>query len=135
VRERGRSVAQASRDVHENVLRKWMKEFGADPKQAFPGHGGLKPSSWSTDPSGRWHGFAKRSAYRGLASILAETRPQRSLAGGRSDHAGGQGELRGERPHLWRASDLAQRAGSRPYRDVLITIPRSLLREAQHLIK
>ena len=40
--ERGVSVAQASRDldVHENVLRKWVKEFGSDPKQAFPGHEG-----------------------------------------------------------------------------------------------
>ncbi len=40
VRERGVSVAQAARDldVHENVLRKWVKEFGADPAQAFPGH-------------------------------------------------------------------------------------------------
>ena len=30
VRERGVSVAQAARDldVHENVLRKWVKEFG-----------------------------------------------------------------------------------------------------------
>ena len=45
VRERGVSVAQASRDidVHENVVRKWVKEFGADPKQAFPGHGKQKP--------------------------------------------------------------------------------------------
>lgn len=24
-------------DVHENVLRKWVKEFAADPSQAFPG--------------------------------------------------------------------------------------------------
>ena len=41
VRERGVSVVQASRDldVHENVLRKWAKEFGSDPAQAFPGHG------------------------------------------------------------------------------------------------
>jgi transposase len=32
-------VAQAGRDlgVHENVLRKWVKEFGSDPVQAFPG--------------------------------------------------------------------------------------------------
>jgi transposase len=32
VRERGVSVAQAGRDldVHENVLRKWVKEFGSD---------------------------------------------------------------------------------------------------------
>ena len=45
VRERGVSVAQASRDidVHENVVRKWVKELGADPKQAFPGHGQMKP--------------------------------------------------------------------------------------------
>ena len=44
---------------------------------------------------------------------LAETRPPRALAGGRSDHAGGKGELRCERPHLWRPSGLARCAGSR----------------------
>ena len=45
VRERGVSVVQAGRDldVHENVLRKWVKEFGSDPVQAFPGQGQLKP--------------------------------------------------------------------------------------------
>ena len=45
VSEPGVSVAQAARDldVHENVLRKWVKEFGADPVQAFPGHGQMKP--------------------------------------------------------------------------------------------
>jgi transposase len=45
VRDRGVSVAQASRDldVHENVLRKWVKEFGSDLAQAFPGHGQMKP--------------------------------------------------------------------------------------------
>lgn len=45
VRERGVSAAQAARDldVHENVLRKWIKEFGSDPVQAFPGHGQMKP--------------------------------------------------------------------------------------------
>ena len=33
VRERGVSVAQAGRDlgVHENVLRKWVKELGSEP--------------------------------------------------------------------------------------------------------
>lgn len=41
VRERGVSVAQAGRDlgVHENVLRKRVKEFGSAPVQAFPGEG------------------------------------------------------------------------------------------------
>ncbi len=45
VRDRGVSSAQASRDldVHENVLRKWVREFGTDPVQAFPGHGQMKP--------------------------------------------------------------------------------------------
>src|SRR4051795_6584367 len=45
VRERGVSAAQAARDlgVHENVLRKWVKEFGSDPVQAFPGQGQMKP--------------------------------------------------------------------------------------------
>ncbi len=39
------SVAQAARDldVHENVLRKWVKDFAADPQQAFPGQGQMKP--------------------------------------------------------------------------------------------
>jgi transposase len=45
VRERGVSAAQAAcdLDVHENVLRKWVKEFGSDPVQAYPGHGQMKP--------------------------------------------------------------------------------------------
>ena len=45
VKERGVSVAQAGRDLdlHENVLRKWIREVSADPQQAFPGHGQMKP--------------------------------------------------------------------------------------------
>ena len=45
VKNRGVSVAQASRDlgVHENVLRKWVRELAADPQQAFPGQGVMKP--------------------------------------------------------------------------------------------
>ena len=45
VRERGVSAAQAARDldVHENVLRKWVKEFDSDPVQAFPAQGQMKP--------------------------------------------------------------------------------------------
>ena len=44
IRDRGVSVAQTARDldVHENVLRKWVTEFGADPAQAFPGSGQMK---------------------------------------------------------------------------------------------
>lgn len=45
VKERGVSVAQAARDLdlHENVLRKWIREVNADPQQAFPGQGQMKP--------------------------------------------------------------------------------------------
>src|SRR4051794_5892990 len=45
VRERGVSAALAARDldVHENVLRKWGKEFGSDPVEAFlPGRGQIQ---------------------------------------------------------------------------------------------
>jgi transposase-like protein len=37
VRERGVSVSQAARylDLHENVLRKWVREQTADPGSAF----------------------------------------------------------------------------------------------------
>jgi len=45
VKERGVSVAQAARDldVHETMLRKWVREFGADPTQSFTGNGQMKP--------------------------------------------------------------------------------------------
>ena len=45
VRERGVTVAQAARDldIHANLLRNWVKAFAADPQQAFPGQGQMKP--------------------------------------------------------------------------------------------
>ena len=45
VRERGVTVAQAARDLdlHENLLRKWVKDCAADPQHAFPGQGQMKP--------------------------------------------------------------------------------------------
>ena len=45
VKERGVSVAQAARDldVHENVLRKWVREAAVDPQHAFPCQGVMKP--------------------------------------------------------------------------------------------
>ncbi len=45
VNERGVAVAQAARDLglHENVLRKWVRELLANPQQAFPGQGQMKP--------------------------------------------------------------------------------------------
>jgi transposase len=45
VRERGVAVSQAARDLdlHENVLRKWVRELVVDPQHAFPGQGQMKP--------------------------------------------------------------------------------------------
>ena len=51
IRERGVSFAQAGRDldVHQNVLRNWVRDFGADPKHAFPGLGQMKPEQAEID--------------------------------------------------------------------------------------
>lgn len=44
VSERGVSVAQAAwdLDVHEYVLRKWVREAAVDPQHVFPGQGVMK---------------------------------------------------------------------------------------------
>ena len=51
VRDRGVSVAQAARDldVHENVLRKWVRDHAGDPGAAFPGHGVMRPEQQELD--------------------------------------------------------------------------------------
>jgi transposase len=51
VKERGVAISQASRDLdlHENVLRKWVRELTADPQHAFPGQGQLKPEQAAID--------------------------------------------------------------------------------------
>jgi transposase len=51
VKDRGVAVAQAARDldVHENVLRKWVRELSGDPQHAFPGHGQMKPEQQEID--------------------------------------------------------------------------------------
>lgn len=66
VRERGVTIAHAARDLdlHENVLRKWVKEFAADPGHAFPGHGsaGTATPSRSAEGSGRTFGHRRQCA-------------------------------------------------------------------------
>ena len=51
VRDRGVSIAQAARDleINHNMLRRWVKEFGADPAHAFPGFGQMKPEQLEID--------------------------------------------------------------------------------------
>ncbi len=45
VNEQNLSIAQAAGDLdlHENVLRKWVKDIKDDKTNAFPGHGHQKP--------------------------------------------------------------------------------------------
>jgi transposase len=66
VRERGVSAAQAARDldVHENVLRKWVKEFGSDPAHSFPGHGQMKPEQLEIERKRCFQATALRSCFR-----------------------------------------------------------------------
>ena len=47
VKEQGVSIAQACRDLdlHDTVLRKWIKDQESDPENAFPGHGVQKPDT------------------------------------------------------------------------------------------
>ena len=45
VKDRGVGVAQAARDldVTVSVLQRWMRDMEADPQQAFPGKGQVRP--------------------------------------------------------------------------------------------
>ena len=45
VKERGVTVRQAAADLglHENVLRKWVRNVEAHRQQAFPGQGRMRP--------------------------------------------------------------------------------------------
>jgi len=45
VNEQNLAVAQAARelDLHENVLRKWVKDYKNNPVYAFSGHGQQQP--------------------------------------------------------------------------------------------
>ena len=51
VKVRGVSIVQASRDLdlNHNMLRRWLKELEADPKQAFPCLWQMKPEQLEID--------------------------------------------------------------------------------------
>ena len=96
VRERGVSVAQAARDLdlHENMLRRWVKELTRDPAQAFPGQGQLKPD----------HLEVERLRRRG-PSLRAQQDDELTPRIRASFVA--------RRPHLWRSARLARPPGGR----------------------
>jgi len=76
VRERGVSVSQAARDLdlHENVLRKWVREQEADPGSAFPGHGVLKPEQQEIEQLRRE--LARMKAERDILKTYGPPHPQ-----------------------------------------------------------
>jgi transposase len=45
VADRGMTVAEVARDldIHDNVLRRWVRQYREDPAHAFPGAGQMKP--------------------------------------------------------------------------------------------
>ena len=71
VQERGVSVVQAASDldVAESVLRRWIRDATADPRQAFPGHGQMKPEQQEIDRLRRE--VAKLKAERGILKKAA----------------------------------------------------------------
>jgi transposase len=82
VRERGVTVAQAARDLdlHENLLRKWVKDFAADPQHAFPGQGQMKPEQLEIERLRREVHKLKTER-----DILKNNRGSAPACGGRND--------------------------------------------------
>jgi transposase len=101
VRDRGVTIAQAARglDIHQNVLRKRVKDISADPKQAFPGHGQMKPEQAEIDRLRKEVAQleAERDILKKAAALFAkkrrEVRPHREaplgLAGGMAMQSAG----------------------------------------------
>ncbi len=69
------AVAQAARDldVHENVMRKWIRDATVDPQHAFPGQGIMRPSS-QRSPAGEVLGSQVRQSFLGSDRIYVARR-------------------------------------------------------------
>ena len=106
--ERGVGFAQAARDLdlHVNVLRKWVREQVADPHQAFPGKGQMKPEQLEIDRLRKE--VARLRAERDILKKAAATSP-----GTRYDL-----RVRGEAP-----SDLAGIVDVRDARGLAVGLP------------
>jgi transposase len=117
VRERGVAVAQAARDLdlHENMLRKWVKDFAADPAQAFPGQGQMKPEQAEIERLRRE--VAKLKAERDIlknhpgASLLLWE--QKRVGGMLPTEGSGRRLIGGERPRqkTWPMGSCALESG------------------------
>lgn len=105
-------MAQAGRDldVHENILRKWAKEFGADPVQAFPGHGQMKPEQQEIDRLRRE--VAKLETERDILKKAAATKRSASKRRPASLPAIGPTALGASSETFWRPASNAACTGS-----------------------
>jgi transposase len=63
VKERAVSVRQAAADLglHENLLRKWVRNVEAHCEQAFPGQGRMRPDDAAGCPAAAGIGRVRRS--------------------------------------------------------------------------
>ena len=77
------SVAQAARDldVHANMLRKWIRDFEADPQHSFPGQGQMKPEQLEIERLRRE--IIKLKAERDILKTYGPPRPQGVIVGWR----------------------------------------------------
>lgn len=112
VKERGVSVPQAARDlnVHQNVLRKWVREAAADPQQAFPGKGAMKPEQAEIERLKKE--VAKLKSNRPMRPFLTKKKP----AANRRWRAGSvsNSEL------LWQSCLLEHAVGGVPRQDLVV---------------
>nr|GAJ37813.1 transposase and inactivated derivatives [Bradyrhizobium sp. DOA9] len=100
------------------------KKFGSGPVQAFPRHGQMKPEQQEIERLRRevaklkaafvakhrtiWpHGCAMRWSVAVRLPCLAEPLSQRQIPQRRGARRQGQGQLRRQRPHLWRTPGVA----------------------------
>lgn len=69
-------LSQPVESLPRVAVRKWVREFGADPKQAFPGHGQMKPEQLEIDRLRR--AVAKLKAERAIVKKAAACFPRES---------------------------------------------------------
>ena len=74
VTERGMPASQVARDlgVGANIVSRWVREFGADKKEVFPGRGQMKPDDAEVARLKRE--LARTKAERGVSEILCASR-------------------------------------------------------------
>jgi transposase len=101
VRDRGVAKSQAARElgIHLNVLRKWIKDYEADPTNAFPGQGQMKPEAAEIERLKREivKLKAERDILKKAAASSRKTRPEICLHREASRNLADAVDMRGAR--------------------------------------